>query len=157
MSALNKLLPQHLEELHKSGLTDVTIAKYEIISITQEEASRLSKELAHISSLHQNEREITVKTQQLLEEYRGLMSASMDQLWKNFAPQEAEIKKELQDRITALEHDNAQLSRLRLMPRSRFKPRCPALHHPIISLAAWVSSGYDAYALLPVSRARPAQ
>ena len=41
MSALSKLLPQHQEDLRKSGLTDETIAKYEFASINQEEASRL--------------------------------------------------------------------------------------------------------------------
>src|SRR5437588_12181194 len=53
----------------------------------EEESSRISKELAHQSIISLNEKEITTKTQQLLEEYRGLMNASMEQLWKKYAPQ----------------------------------------------------------------------
>src|SRR5258706_15355040 len=79
----------------------------------EEESSRLSKELAHQSSITLNEKELTAKTQQLLDEYRNLMDASMEQLWKKFAPQEASAKKQLQDKITALEHDLLQSTRIK--------------------------------------------
>src|SRR5437868_2350416 len=54
----------------------------------EDEASRLSKELAHQAAVSSNEKEITNKSQELLEEYRNLMNASMEQLWKKYAPQE---------------------------------------------------------------------
>ena len=79
----------------------------------EEEASRLSKELAHQSTVSMNEKDISGKTTQLLEEYRELMNASMEQLWKKFAPQEADAKKQLQDKVTALEHDLLQMGRTR--------------------------------------------
>src|SRR4051812_22280603 len=43
----------------------------------EEEVSKLSKELAHQSTLSLNDREISSKTKQLLDEYRDMMGASM--------------------------------------------------------------------------------
>ena len=57
------------------------------------ESTRLSRELARSSTESLTEREITSKTQQLLDEYRVLMSASMEQLWRKYAPQEAETRR----------------------------------------------------------------
>src|ERR1044071_8178206 len=87
----------------------------------EEEVSKLSKELAHQSTLSLNEKEISSKTVQLLDEYRGMMGASLDQLWKKYAPQEAEGKKLLQDRVTALEHDLQQTSRLKSLADENIK------------------------------------
>ena len=79
----------------------------------EEEAYRLSKELAHQSNVSFNEKEITQKTQELLEEYRIMMGASMEQLWRKYAPQQAEFKNQLEDKIKSLEHDLNQLNRAR--------------------------------------------
>src|SRR4051812_18925554 len=77
----------------------------------EEESSRLSKELARQSNDALNEKEIVQKTHELLEEYRSLMGASMEQLWKKYAPQEAETRKYLEDRVHALEIDLDQSRR----------------------------------------------
>ena len=87
----------------------------------EEEASRLSKELAHQSTISLNEKEIGSKTAQLLDEYRGLMGASMEQLWKKFAPQEAEAKKQLEDKLTGLEHDLLQIGRHKSLQEENLK------------------------------------
>ena len=79
----------------------------------EDEVSRLSKELAHQSTVSLNEKQISSKTNELLEEYKGLMEASMHQLWKKYAPQEAELKKQLEDRITEIGHDLTQVRRMK--------------------------------------------